>query len=135
MQEKIINKLIKLNNLALAYNEVPVSCVIIKNDTIISSAYNMREKNKNPLDHAEIIAIRKAAKKLGTWNLHDCILYVTLKPCNMCYEVIKEARIKKIYYILNNNKKINDNISMEKINTNVNQILEQQLKNFFTDKR
>lgn len=135
MKEKIIKKLIELNNKAISDDEVPVSCIIIKENKIISYAYNSKIKNKSPLDHAEVIAIKKAAKKLKTWNLNDCELYVTLYPCDMCLSIINEARIKKVNYALNRTKKINNTVKIEKIETMEEPILEQQLKDFFKNKR
>ena len=135
MKEKIIKKLIELNNKAISDDEVPVSCIIIKENKIISYAYNSKIKNKSPLDHAEAIAIKKAAKKLKTWNLNDCELYVTLYPCDMCLSIINEARIKKVNYVLNRTKKINNTVKIEKMETMEEPILEQQLKDFFKNKR
>lgn len=135
MKEKIIQKLIELNNKAISDDEVPISCIITKENKIISYAYNSKIKNKNPLDHAEILAIKKAAKKLKTWNLNDCELYVTLYPCDMCLNIINEARIKKVNYILNRTKKINNTVKLEKIETLEEPTLEQQLKDFFKNKR
>lgn len=135
MKEKIIQKLIELNNKAISDDEVPISCIITKENKIISYAYNSKIKNKNPLDHAEILAIKKAAKKLKTWNLNDCELYVTLYPCDMCLNIINEARIKKVNYILNRTKKINNTVKLEKIETIEEPTLEQQLKDFFKNKR
>ncbi len=80
--------------------EIPVSAIIVKNNKIIAKAYNRKNKTKNILDHAEIIAIKKANKKLHKWNLSDCIMYVTLKPCSMCEQIINQTRISKIYYYL-----------------------------------
>ena len=100
MDEAIIKKLIKLAQKAAKKDEVPVSAIITKDGKIISQAYNKRTKNKNPLNHAEIMAILKASKKLRDWRLNDCALYVTLKPCSMCEEVIKQARISDVYYLL-----------------------------------
>lgn len=135
MKEKIIQKLIELNNKAISDDEVPISCIITKENKMISYAYNSKIKNKNPLDHAEILAIKKAAKKLKTWNLNDCELYVTLYPCDMCLNIINEARIKKVNYILNRTKKINNTVKLEKIETIEEPTLEQQLKDFFKNKR
>lgn len=135
MKEKFIKKLIELNNKAISNDEVPVSCIIIKENKIISYAYNSKIKNKSPLDHAEVIAIKKAAKKLKTWNLNDCELYVTLYPCDMCLSIINEARIKKVNYVLNRTKKINNTVKIEKMETMEEPILEQQLKDFFKNKR
>ncbi len=135
MKEKIIKKLIELNNKAISDDEVPVSCIITKENKIISYAYNSKIKNKSPLDHAEVIAIKKATKKLKTWNLNDCELYVTLYPCDMCLSIINEARIKKVNYALNRTKKINNTVKIEKMETMEEPILEQQLKDFFKNKR
>lgn len=135
MKEKIIKKLIELNNKAISNDEVPVSCIITKENKIISYAYNSKIKNKSPLDHAEVIAIKKVAKKLKTWNLNDCELYVTLYPCDMCLSIINEARIKKVNYALNRTKKINNTVKIEKMETMEEPILEQQLKDFFKNKR
>lgn len=135
MKEKIVKKLIELNNKAISDDEVPVSCIITKENKIISYAYNSKIKNKSPLDHAEVIAIKKAAKKLKTWNLNVCELYVTLYPCDMCLSIINEARIKKVNYALNRTKKINNTVKIEKMETMEEPILEQQLKDFFKNKR
>lgn len=130
-----MNELKKLNNKAIINNDVPVSCIIVYKNKIISKAYNKREYKNNPLLHAEIIAIQKAAKKLNTWNLSECKLFVTLKPCNMCMEVIKESRINEIYYVLNNDKNVNRKVKLIEINCKDKQYFVNQLKDFFSDKR
>ena len=130
-----INELKKLNDKAIINNDVPVSCIIVYKNKIISKAYNKREYKNNPLLHAEIIAIQKAARKLNTWNLSECKLFVTLKPCNMCMEVIKESRIDEIYYILNNDKNVNRKVKLIEINCKDKQYFVNQLKDFFSDKR
>ena len=79
-------------------DEVPIGAVIIKDGKIISRAYNTREKTQLATKHAEIIAIEKACRKLGTWRLEDCELYVTLEPCVMCTGAIMHARIKRVVY-------------------------------------
>ena len=94
--------LLKLADKAKKKNCVPVSAIIVKNNNIVSIAYNKRKITNNVLDHAEIIAIKKASKKLKNWNLSKCELYVTMKPCKMCEVIINESRIKKIHYILDN---------------------------------
>ena len=78
--------------------EVPVGCVIVYNGEIIARIYNLRETKKNVLCHAEVLAINKACKKLGTKFLDGCELYVTLEPCIMCLGASIQARIKKIVY-------------------------------------
>lgn len=124
-----------LNKKAIKHNEVPVSCIITKDDKIISKAYNNKITKHDPTAHAEIIAIRKAAKKLKTWNLNECRLYVTLYPCKMCLDVINEARIKEVYYILDNEKEINNNVKIIKINSEKNEYFQEELKGFFKNKR
>ena len=79
-------------------DEVPIGCVIVKDDKIICRAHNMRENQQNPLGHAELIAINKASKKLKTWRLDGCELYVTLEPCIMCSGAIIQSRITKVYF-------------------------------------
>ena len=74
-------------------NEVPIGCVIVHEGKIIARGYNRRNTDKSTLAHAEITAIRKAAKKLGDWRLEECTLYVTLEPCPMCAGAIVQARI------------------------------------------
>lgn len=78
--------------------EVPVGCVIVFNGEIIARSHNLRETKKNVLCHAEVIAINKACKKLGTKFLDGCELYVTLEPCIMCLGACIQARISKIFY-------------------------------------
>ena len=124
-----------LNKKAINHNEVPVSCIITKDDKIISKAYNNKITKHDPTAHAEIIAIRKAARKLKTWNLNECRLYVTLYPCKMCLDVINEARIKEVYYILDNEKEINNNVKITKINSEKNEYFQEELKGFFKNKR
>lgn len=83
---------------AAKIKEAPIGAVIVKNNKIISKSYNKRECKKNALYHAEIIAIEKACKKLKSWRLSDCELYVTLEPCPMCMGAIINARISKVVF-------------------------------------
>jgi len=87
-----------LNEAKIAYEmrEVPVGCVIIKDGEIIGRGHNAMEGRKDPSAHAEVSAIREAAKTLNTWRLTGCTMYVTLEPCLMCASLIKKARIKKV---------------------------------------
>lgn len=78
--------------------EVPIGAVIVKGEKIVSRGYNRREKSKNALHHAEIIAINKACKKLKDWRLTGCTLYVTLEPCPMCSGAIVNSRLDKVVY-------------------------------------
>jgi tRNA(adenine34) deaminase len=83
---------------AFERDEVPVGAVIRLQDAIIARAHDMREETGDPTAHAEIIAIRKAADRLGDWRLERCILYVTLEPCPMCAGAILLARMKSLVY-------------------------------------
>ncbi len=135
MKKIIINQLKKLNKKALKYGDVPVSCIIIKNNKIISKEYNKKNKKNNPFAHAEILAIIKAAKKNKAFNLNDCELYVTLEPCDMCKAVISEARIKKVYYILKKTKSINNTVNYKLLNDYENNYFLKEIKEFFVNKR
>ena len=79
-------------------NDIPEGCIIIKDNAIVSSAYNLREKNNDITAHAEILAIKDAQKKLNTSRLNDCEMYVTLEPCPMCAWAIIQAGIKTLYF-------------------------------------
>ena len=78
---------------AYALGEVPIGCVIVHNGKVIGRGYNRRNTDKNTLSHAEITANNRASKKLGDWRLEECVLYVTLEPCQMCSGAIVQARI------------------------------------------
>lgn len=78
--------------------EVPVGCVIVKDGKIIARAHNLKETKYDTTKHAEILAIQKASKKLESWRLIDCDMYVTLEPCPMCAGAIIQSRIKNLYY-------------------------------------
>ena len=78
--------------------EVPVGAVIVKDGKIIASAFNQKETKYDTTKHAEILAIQKASKKLKSWRLIDCEMYVTLEPCPMCAGAIIQSRIEKVYY-------------------------------------
>lgn len=93
---------------AFKKNEIPVGAVIVKNNKIIAKSRNNRQKKYNVLGHAEINCILKAEKKLKDWRLDDCVLYVTLEPCEMCFNIIKEARIKDVKYLISKKNNKND---------------------------
>ena len=93
-----IKEALKEAKKAYSIGEIPVGCVIVYNDKIIARGYNRREKNQQAIDHAEIIAIRKASKKIGSWRLDDCKMYITLEPCVMCSGAIIQSRIKEVIY-------------------------------------
>ena len=147
MDEKYMNLALKEARKAYEIGDVPVGAIIVKNSKVISKAHNQKEKTQNPTRHAEIIAIEKACKKLKTWHLDNCILYVTLEPCLMCAGAIIQSRIKKIVYSTSSEKfgyiESIDNILLNNKNNHIvntkkgicseqSQIL---LKNFFKEKR
>ena len=89
---------------AFKLGEVPVGCVIVKDKIIIAESFNQRNQKNNALCHAEILAINIACKKLNSWRLEDCDLYVTVEPCAMCAGAIIQARIKKVFFGTENKK-------------------------------
>lgn len=93
-----MKKAITLAKLAASLDEVPVGAVIVKDGKIIASAYNRREKSNDATAHAEILAIKKACKKLGDFRLLGCEIYVSLEPCVMCMGAILNARLDTLYF-------------------------------------
>ena len=98
MEEKFMQEALNEAKKAYKKKEVPIGAVIVYKNKIIARGYNLRESKKNSLLHAEIIAIKKACKKLKSWRLDECDLYVTLEPCPMCSGAIIQARIKNIFF-------------------------------------
>lgn len=121
------NKVIDLAIKASKKNEVPVGAIVVYNNKIIAKSYNKKEKKHDVMGHAEIKAIKKASHKLKTWKLDDCVLYVSLKPCTMCENIIRQSRIKQVYYLIDKpeNKKEFYNIKLEKYD---NESLEEKYK-------
>ena len=78
--------------------EVPVGAVIVAAGNVISTGYNRREEQQNPLCHAEISAIEAASRSLRSWRLHECDIYVTLEPCIMCMGAILQARLRRLVF-------------------------------------
>lgn len=97
-EEKFMKKALSLAKKAQELDEVPVGAVIVKDGAILASAYNKREKSNDATAHAEILAIKKACKKLGDFRLLGCDIYVSLEPCVMCTGAIINARIDNIYF-------------------------------------
>lgn len=135
MQKNIEKELNKLLLKARNKGEVPVAAIIVHNNQIISKAYNKRIKTNNPLYHAEIQCIIKASRKLKDWRLEDCDLYVTLEPCHMCKEIIRESRIRNVYYFSTNDKIINFKTNFSLINNTFSNTYKQILSNFFKNLR
>ena len=97
LKEKFMQEAIKEAKKAYKKLEVPVGAVIVKNGEIIARAHNLKETKFDTTKHAEILAIQKASKKLKSWRLLDCEMYITLEPCSMCAGAIINSRIKKIH--------------------------------------
>ena len=94
--EKYMKEAIKQAKKAAAAGDVPIGCIIVKEDKIIARGYNKRNAKKTTLAHAELLAIEKASKKLGDWRLEECTMYITLEPCQMCAGAIVQARIPRV---------------------------------------
>jgi tRNA(adenine34) deaminase len=84
--------------LAAAEDEVPIGCVIEKGGTIIARGHNRRIQWTDPTAHAEMLALREAAKAIGDWRLEGCTIYVTLEPCPMCAGAIVQARLPRVVF-------------------------------------
>ena len=97
MEERFMKEALKEAKKAYDKLEVPVGAVIVKDGKIIARAHNLKETKYDTTKHAEILAIQKASKKLNSWRLIDCEMYVTLEPCSMCAGALINSRIKKVY--------------------------------------
>ena len=147
MQEKFMKEALKEAKKAYDKLEVPVGAVIVKDGKVIARAHNLKETKYDTTNHAEIIAIQKASKKLKSWRLLDCEMYVTLEPCSMCAGAIINSRIKKVYIGANDEKtgavgsilnlfedyKFNHNVEFEK--GILKKECENILKDFFKELR
>lgn len=89
---------LKEANKAREIDEVPIGCVIVNDNKVIARGHNLREYKQDPTLHAEMVAIRKASKKLKSWRLEGCNIYVTIEPCIMCSGAIIQSRIKTVIY-------------------------------------
>ena len=145
--EKYMKEAIKQAKKAYALGEVPIGCVIVYEDKIIGRGYNRRTIDKNTIAHAEMMAIKKASKKMDDWRLEDCTMYVTLEPCQMCSGAIVQSRMKKVVVGCMNPKagcagSILNLLQMEEFNHQVELeigVLEEEcsalMKNFFKELR
>lgn len=121
--------LLALEEAKKAYDEgeVPVGAVIVKDDNVIAKTHNTKEKNKCSLEHAELSAIKLACGKLDNWRLVATTIYVTLEPCPMCASAIKQSRINRVVYLLDNNdintsKIVNEVFSLHDANVPVEKV-------------
>ena len=94
---KFMKEALKEAKKAYDKKEIPVGAVIVKDNRIIARGYNIKEEKNDTTKHAELIAIQRASKKLKSWRLIDCEMYVTLEPCSMCAGALIQSRIKKVY--------------------------------------
>ena len=132
-----MNLAIKESQKAYKKQDIPVGCVIVLNNKVISKAYNNRQKKHSIIGHAEINAILKAERKIKDWRLNNCDMYVTLYPCEMCKSVIKESRINHVYYLLNkeNNSNKEENYIQIKDENDIINKYKSSLKKFFEQLR
>ncbi len=99
IDEEYMLKALELAEKAYALGEIPVGAIVVSPEgEIIGEGYNLREQLMSPTAHAEVLAIEQAAKKLGSWRLTGCTLYVTLEPCPMCAGAIMNSRLKRVVY-------------------------------------
>lgn len=150
MKEEYLDMIIKEALLAAQEGEIPVGALIVRNDEILALTHNRKEQMKCSTKHAEIIAIEEASKKINSWRLNDCEIYITMEPCIMCCGAILQSRIKKINYLVENDKfgglgNIKDNLGNIKYNHQVEiekikdlkreKKIRSMLKDFFLNKR
>ena len=140
--------LLAINEAQKAYkkNEIPIGAIVVKDNKVVAKAHNKREKKQNALCHAETMAISAACKKLKSWRLDNCDIYITLEPCLMCFGAILNARIKNVYFgasatesngIYSTVKDLNSSILNHKPNIVggiVKEKCEELIKNFFKEK-
>ena len=98
MKQRFMKMAINQAIAALSKGEVPIGAVIVRDDKVIAKAHNLRQTKQIATYHAEVLAIDKACKKLKSWRLDECEMYVTLEPCIMCAGAITNARLKKVYF-------------------------------------
>lgn len=140
-QEKYMKLAIKEAKKAYDLNEVPIGCVIVKEDKVIAKGYNKRNTDKNVLSHAELIAMKQACKKTGDWRLEGCTMYITLEPCQMCAGAMVQARLDDVVIGSMNPKagcagSILNILQMEQFNHQVNitkGVLEEECSKLLTD--
>ena len=135
----IMNIAVKTAVKAKIKDDVPVGAVITCDGKVIAKAYNQKEYKQCATKHAEIIAIERACKKLNSWHLDKCTLYCTMEPCMMCCGAILQSRIKKIFYLVKNEKfgctELLKNSKIEVIQVDDNYKMKEMLNSFFKDKR
>jgi tRNA(adenine34) deaminase len=96
--EGFMREALRLAQQAAAMGEVPVGAVVVRNQSVVGRGYNRPISSRDPTAHAEVVALREAALRVGNYRLEDCTLYVTLEPCVMCAGAIMHARIARVVY-------------------------------------
>ncbi|MBQ5951594.1 MAG: tRNA adenosine(34) deaminase TadA [Lachnospiraceae bacterium] len=94
--ERFMRRALHLAEKAAALGEVPIGCIIVRDGKVVGSGYNRRKTDHTTLAHAEMIAIRRACRRVGDWRLEGCTMYVTLEPCQMCAGALVQSRIDKV---------------------------------------
>jgi len=112
--------------------EVPVGAVIVRGGKVIARAHNSRERKRNALAHAEVLAIGMACRKLKSWRLDDCVMYVTLEPCAMCMGAAVNARLEKVVFGAKSETDLNWKVEVE---PELREECSKMLKDFFASKR
>ncbi len=132
-----IDEVIKLACVAKQNGDIPIGAIVIKDGIIIGKGYNTREKNNNVLGHAEVNSLIMAMKNEKNWNLKGSTMIVTLKPCSMCAEIIKQCRIDKVFYLVDKleNKKEYNKTKFIKIENIKEAEYKAILKTFFANLR
>ena len=132
MKKKFMDLAIKEAIKAYDENEIPVGCVIVKNNEVLAATHNTKEHDSCVICHAEIKAIIEASSKINDWRLNDCELYTTLFPCPMCSSAIQQARVSKVYYVLKSNDKKFNFIAKRILKTDNKCIIKKVSTNFTT---
>ena len=135
MDDYYMNIALDLARKAFDLGEVPVGAVIVKDNIILSTAYNKKNSTGITTNHAEILAISEANKKIGDWRLNGCTMYVSLMPCDMCMGAIKEARIEKVIYACDRLYTVKDVFCSKIDNENIVNTSTDLLKKFFKIRR
>lgn len=147
MDLKYMDMAIEEARKAFEEDEVPVGCVIVKNNQILALTHNRKEQMNSATKHAEILAIEEASSKLNNWRLDGCDVYITLEPCPMCASALKQARVSRIFCGLSNSDFRNyeivlkilesdkNNASVPIVNNLAVEKVERIMKSFFTNRR
>ena len=112
--------------------EVPIGAVIVRGDKVIAKSHNIREPRQNPLAHAGVLVIDKACRRLKSWRLDDCVMYVTLEPCPMCMGAATNARLRKVIYGAKSETDLNWKVETGQ---DLREESGKMLKDFFASKR